>query len=1598
MDDQPAPTTVRLVFDDLAVLTAFPSRLTDIASWHEHIPFAFWLMRELKPSTYVELGVHKGDSYSAICQTVKEAGLATRCYGVDTWQGEEHAGRYDDSIWQEYSAYHRQHFAGFSSLIRSTFDEALEYFQSESVDLIHIDGRHFYEDVKHDFESWLPKLRPQAAVLFHDINVRERGFGVWRYWEELCGQFPGRTFSFVHGHGLGVLFPGTQPPALAARLCDLSPPDVHYVRAAFAALGKSISRQAEINRLTQQTRHLESRLDHAERTAQTVEEGIAGMQDQLRALHGEAEQRRQFDEARAAHETQLAKEVRLHEQQVARLTAWLNEREEQTRHLQDEVSRAQRQVDEVMRSRSWRAMAPARGLANALRVMRPGQGAGTGRPGLGEALRARRDLYFGSALELLRSSSLFDAEFYLARNPDLRASRLDPARHYLLHGWREGRDPSHAFSTSQYLARNPDVAQAHVNPLVHYLRHGRTEGRAALIEQSLDSQEPELAALSAKAIDAEVDDLRRSGLFDETFYLSMYTDISPRPSDPIRHYCEQGWREGRNPSDNFDTGFYLATYSDIRLAGINPFWHYVVAGASELRHALPDLATRFEDDVWFGPVYSDVNLIARYAHVNWDALRKGRAAAIGHPQPSLPHESVGFADQLQADTLRVQAELARRHGVGTFCFDLTEGEVVHATLARLLTHPDINVGLCVRLDLRSESLAPALLDLIARAALDRRSLRVDGRPVMVLVLSPEAQHAIDRLHRLKKALVERGIGHPFLIAGQANGQVSGEPMHSESMFDAVVDLADQPIPFETGDFTPVETQGVDVVPYRVVASCGVDRAESAQPQKIPRYHSVTLGRDGSATPIVRPTFYSRFHIRDYRRWLAAAIDAARRLHPEDRRFVFLNAWNDWNKGLYLEPDRRGGFSRLNETARALLGRPQGEVMPKVSVVVPNFNHAPYLRRRLDSIYGQTYRNIEVILLDDCSSDDSRLILSEYASAHPEITRTVFNEYNSGSAFRQWARGIKAATGDLVWVAESDDFCDERFLEVIVRCFRDEAVMLAYSRCVFVDKSETPLPDEFRHHVSDLACAAKWERSYVETAHNEVREALGIKNTIPNASGAVFKRPVDLALLEDESWLSMVVAGDWVFYLHVLRGGKIAYTTGTTNYFRRYEGSAAELTYRKEVFYREVGLASRTVAALYDVPLEVLSGCRDSFKALYDHRLGRSDQEFADWYDHQAVLAARAGRVPNVMVCTMGFYPGGAEILPIRMANEFKRQGLSVLLLNAGLNPREDGVRRMLRNDVPLVETSDVGEMKAIIQAFGVEALNTHQWHIQKYPLQMPDVFADLGAHVASLHGMIEHGDAFGVTRDQLEAADKGVSTWVFTADKNIVPFKDMGLFDSVSKRFVKLPNGMQPPVVVPRSRAEMGIPEEVFVLCCVSRAIPDKGWAETIQVVERARAMTARDIRLILVGNGPVYDEYCRDGVPDFVHLAGFSEDSVGHYAAADMGIMLTRFKSESFPLTVVDCLFAGRPYIASDVGDIRNMLTLDDRIAGEVIALDNWQVPIEAVATVVARFASDPLAYEEVLERVATLAGRYRIDVVASQYVELFTRDCASHRRPEAS
>lgn len=209
-----------------------------LSAWQGHLPFAFWSMAEWRPRVFVELGTHAGHSYFAFCQSAKAHATGTQCFAVDTWQGDAHAGAYGDEIYAEVSGHNQEHYGAFSHLLRMTFDEALAQFAEGSVDLLHIDGFHTYEAVRHDFETWEPKLSRRAVVLFHDSNVHARDFGVWRYMEELDTQFP--HFHFLHSHGLSMITMSDEAPESARWMTGLSAEEMEQWRAIFSRLGDGL--------------------------------------------------------------------------------------------------------------------------------------------------------------------------------------------------------------------------------------------------------------------------------------------------------------------------------------------------------------------------------------------------------------------------------------------------------------------------------------------------------------------------------------------------------------------------------------------------------------------------------------------------------------------------------------------------------------------------------------------------------------------------------------------------------------------------------------------------------------------------------------------------------------------------------------------------------------------------------------------------------------------------------------------------------------------------------------------------------------------------------------------------------------------------------------------------------------------------------------------------------------------------------------------------------------------------------------------------------------------------------------------------------------
>ncbi len=186
----------------------FEPRLYGVGAWTPHLHFGYDLVATLRPRLLVELGVDRGESYFAFCQAAAEHQTGTRCFGVDTWRGDQHAGEYDETTFTQVCEHNRAYYGSFSTLLRCDFDEALAKFNDQSIDVLHLDGLHTEEAVGHDVDSWLTKLRPGGLLLLHDVRVRNKGFGVWKIWDELQEQ--SRSWTFDDGPGLGVW---QKPPA-----------------------------------------------------------------------------------------------------------------------------------------------------------------------------------------------------------------------------------------------------------------------------------------------------------------------------------------------------------------------------------------------------------------------------------------------------------------------------------------------------------------------------------------------------------------------------------------------------------------------------------------------------------------------------------------------------------------------------------------------------------------------------------------------------------------------------------------------------------------------------------------------------------------------------------------------------------------------------------------------------------------------------------------------------------------------------------------------------------------------------------------------------------------------------------------------------------------------------------------------------------------------------------------------------------------------------------------------------------------------------------------------------------------------------------------
>lgn len=227
-------------------------------------------------------------------------------------------------------------------------------------------------------------------------------------------------------------------------------------------------------------------------------------------------------------------------------------------------------------------------------------------------------------------------------------------------------------------------------------------------------------------------------------------------------------------------------------------------------------------------------------------------------------------------------------------------------------------------------------------------------------------------------------------------------------------------------------------------------------------------------------------------------------------------------------------------------------MQTVSVIIPNYNHAPYLAERIDSVLNQTYQDFEVIILDDCSTDNSREVIESYKN-HPKISHIVFNEQNSGSTFKQWKKGIDLAKGEWIWIAESDDFCETNFLEILMGQASTDTNLI-YSASYLINNKSLKITDTWITFDNNLH---NWQDNLKITGNEYIKKLLSTRNTIPNASAVIFKRnSINETIFEELT--QMKFAGDWFFWVKILECGTIYYTSERLNYFRVHQNTTRTL--------------------------------------------------------------------------------------------------------------------------------------------------------------------------------------------------------------------------------------------------------------------------------------------------------------------------------------------------------------------------------------------------------------------------------------------------------
>ncbi|MFA5925321.1 MAG: glycosyltransferase [Parcubacteria group bacterium] len=374
-------------------------------------------------------------------------------------------------------------------------------------------------------------------------------------------------------------------------------------------------------------------------------------------------------------------------------------------------------------------------------------------------------------------------------------------------------------------------------------------------------------------------------------------------------------------------------------------------------------------------------------------------------------------------------------------------------------------------------------------------------------------------------------------------------------------------------------------------------------------------------------------------------------------------------------DYEFGFDEMiNKYSRLISSKASGAHL-KVSVVVPNYNYENFLEERLRSIVLQTYKPYEIIFLDDNSKDGSVELAKNFLSKIDIPHKIIKNESNVG-CFKQWARGVREAVGDLIWIAEADDSCEPDLLEELATKFEDPEMGLAYTQSRRIDefgkKEETYLP----YLESIPGAGSRWKKDYINSGADEISKYLIIKNTIVNASAVLMRKSL-LVDLGENIGEGLSQAGDWITYVRILSKSKIAFVAAPLNYHRHHSKTivsrSGENTEAKaKQLIDETLYVQKFILSRFKVNRRRLTFALEHLKLVFRNNFRKELDASSEYSDKlKDYYEAAKNSQKRILFFSTNDGWGGSEVACAKMAQSFAAAGWRVALVMRKHDPRPD---------------------------------------------------------------------------------------------------------------------------------------------------------------------------------------------------------------------------------------------------------------------------------------------------------------------------------------